>query len=244
MKVKKFDVTGVGSVAVDFIGSIEKWPEIGTKNPFLGFDIFDGGLTGTALTAVSRLGGKASFIGKLGSSEMAKRAFLALEKEGIDTSNVIKDENSEPIIAFVLSNMESDQRNIFFRKDNLNFPFQNEIPDPDWFKKTRLLFTDHVAGDAGLEAVSVARSNNLPIVVDIERIQDNTEDLLKFSNHVIVSQRFAEIYSGSAKPDDQFKSLKKHKSQSVIITKGEEGCICMNGKESVQIPGIWQCFNG
>ncbi len=28
----KFDVTGLGSLAVDFIGSIEHWPELGTKN--------------------------------------------------------------------------------------------------------------------------------------------------------------------------------------------------------------------
>ena len=233
-----FDVTGLGSLAVDLIGSIDAWPELGTKNPFSAFDIYDGGLTGTALTAVSRLGGKASYIGKLGKSDMAVRAYRSLEQEGIDLSNTIRDDITEPIISFVLSSRINDHRNIFFKKNNLNFPFQNEIPDKYWYKKTKLLFTDHVAGEAGLEAVKTANRNQLPVVVDIERIQENTEDLLKFSNHIIVSEEFARLFSGTEKSDNQFKALRKNNFQSIIITRGKNGCMVSHNNEILNIPGI------
>lgn len=238
MNINKFDVTGLGSLAVDYIGSIDKWPEQGTKNPFLDFNIYDGGLTGTALCAVARQGGRAAFIGKLGNSEMAERAAASLAKEGIDLGNLIRDEISEPIIAFVLSNREKDDRNIFFRKERLGFPFPDEIPDKTWFRKTKVFFTDHVAGQAGLEAARIARENQLEIVVDIERIQDNTEGLLDVANHIIVSEKFAELYSGSNRSSDQVRALRKNPWQKLVITRGKEGCSLFKGSESLKLKGI------
>lgn len=236
--VDKFDVTGLGSLAVDFIGNIEHWPEPGTKNSFSDFNIFDGGLTGTALTAVSRMGGKASFIGKLGNSEMAKRAAKALENEGIDLSNLIRDNITEPIIAFVLSGYLDGEKNIFFQKENLNFPFPEEIADKNWYKRTKLFFTDHVAGEAGVLAARIAKKNELEVVIDIERIQDESIELLDLANHIVVSEAFAKLYSGSDSHLDQLKSLRKNNHQDIVITLGEKGCIVNSAGEIKKVDGL------
>jgi sugar/nucleoside kinase (ribokinase family) len=68
------DVLGIGAVSVDFLGTTEGWPDPGGKQRLKSFSVEDGGLVGTALVAVARLGGRASFAGKLGYSEMAERA--------------------------------------------------------------------------------------------------------------------------------------------------------------------------
>jgi len=75
------DVLGLGSVTVDFVGTVKTWPGKGVKMMLEGFSVCDGGLVGTALAAAARLGGKAAFAGKLGQSEMARRALEALRKE-------------------------------------------------------------------------------------------------------------------------------------------------------------------
>jgi len=62
---EQYDVFGMGALAVDFIGSVDHWPEAGVKLDMSTFDIADGGLMGTALAAVARLGGKAGYVGKL-----------------------------------------------------------------------------------------------------------------------------------------------------------------------------------
>ena len=219
----KFDVTGLGSLAVDFIGSIKKWPAAGTKNGLKNFDIFDGGLTGTALTTVARLGGHVAYIGKKGNSEMAERSMKSLEKEGIDLSMLTSDPDSEPIIAVVFSSPDQGERNIFFQKENLRFPFPDEIPDKQWFKKTKVFFTDHVAGEAGVMAARIALDAGVEVVVDIERIQENTDALLEAASHIVVGERFAREYSGSHKYADQVKALRKKDFQKVIITYGEKG---------------------
>lgn len=218
---KTFDVTGLGSLAVDFIGGIDQWPLAGTKNGLQHFDVYDGGLTGTALTTVARLGGKAAYIGKAGNSDMSKRAINSLRAEGIDLSMVLEDPESEPIIAVILST--GHDRNVFFRKENLKFPHPHEILNPDWTKKTKVFFTDHVAGDAGVKAAQKAISDGVEVVVDIERIQDNVEELLNYASHIVVGESFAKLYSGSQEFNDQVKALRKKDYQVVVVTRGEQG---------------------
>ena len=87
MKYEQYDVLGLGSITVDFVGTVKSWPQEGDKRPLETFGIHDGGLVGTALVAFARLGGRAAFAGKLGFSDMAKRALCALEKESIDAGD-------------------------------------------------------------------------------------------------------------------------------------------------------------
>ena len=218
------DVLGLGSVTVDFIGTVEDWPGEGAKKPLKSFSIHDGGLIGTALTAVAKLGGKASFAGKLGSSDMARRAIEAFEKYGVDTSFVIPDENAEPIIAFVFTNSSSGQRNIFWTRNNVQYPFPSEFPDQKWYNKIGVLLIDFEAGQAGIEAARIAGENNIPVVVDIEQNEPHIPELLTVSSHVIVSDDFAADYTGKKTVQQMLAALKTSENQTIIITRGENGC--------------------
>ena len=95
------DVLGLGAVTVDFVGTVHAWPGKGVKTMLDSFAVCDGGLVGTALVASARLGGTVAFAGKLGQSEMARRALDSLRRESIDTSFVIETPDAEPIVAFI-----------------------------------------------------------------------------------------------------------------------------------------------
>jgi sugar/nucleoside kinase (ribokinase family) len=116
------DVLGLGSVTVDFVGTLKTWPGKGAKEMLDSLTICDGGLVGTALVAAARLGGKVAFAGKLGRSEMARRALEALRRESVDTSFVVETEDAEPIVAFILTNSNDGQRNIFWTRQNVVYP--------------------------------------------------------------------------------------------------------------------------
>ena len=139
---ERFDVVGLGTVAVDLVGTIENWPKSGQKTHLGSLSTYDGGLVGTALVAAARLGGSVAYLGKLGNSEFSQRAITDMQQEKVDTSLIIQQEDAEPIISFIASNSKTGERNIFWSDANTFYPLSEEIEHTKWFENTKVLFTD------------------------------------------------------------------------------------------------------
>lgn len=233
---KQIDVLGLGAVTVDFIGSIDTWPAKGTKRPLESLSVCDGGLVGTALVAVARLGGKAAYAAKLGRSELAKRIVETLHNDSVDTSFVLDIEGAEPIVAIILSSADDGQRNIFWTKGNVQYPMPAEFPDKKWFEKTSVLLIDHESGRAGVEAARIARKHNIPVVLDAERDEGPVREAIEISSHIIVSEDFAGSYTNKTKIGDMLTALRTDPEQTVIITRGEKGCAGLTGEGNFELP--------
>ncbi len=232
------DVLGLGAVTVDFVGTVAAWPDRGVKTMLDRLTICDGGLVGTALVAVSRLGGKAAFTGKLGRSEMARRAVEALRRESVDTSLVIETKDAEPIVALLLIDRTSGQRNIFWTRQNVQYPMPGEFPDRDWLKKTRVLLIDFESGQAGIEAARIARRHRVPVVIDVERDEPHVAEAMRVSSHVIVSEDFAGGYTGRRPVADMLTALRSDPEQVVIVTRGEKGCVGLSSAGDFALPAF------
>ena len=233
---KHIDVLGLGSVTVDFVGTMKTWPAKGVKTMLDDFSVCDGGLVGTALVAVARLGGKAAFAGKLGQSEMARRALEALRKESVDTSFVVHTKDAEPIIALILTSSIDGQRNIFWTRRNIHYPVPWEFPDKNWVKRTSVLLTDYESGLAGIEAAKIARQYNIPVVIDVERNEPHVGEAMRASSHIVVSEDFASSYTNKTGIADMLTALRTDSQQTVIITRGQKGCAGLTCKGVFELP--------
>jgi ribokinase len=219
-----FNVTGLGAISVDFMGLVDGWPESGAKKALSAISVQGGGLVATALVAVSRLGGRARFLGKLGRSQFAEQALLGLETEQVDTSLVVRDMSSEPIVAFVLSNTEDGQRNVFFSMHNTAYPSVSEMSDRSWLRETRVLLLDSVSGPSSVDFAALAKEAGVIVVLDLERVTPWTERLLETADHAVVPLEFAQDYTGKSENIEEMLSiLMRRQEQSIIITVGERG---------------------
>jgi sugar/nucleoside kinase (ribokinase family) len=232
------DVLGLGAVTVDFVGTVAAWPDRGVKTMLDHFAMCDGGLVGTALVAVSRLGGKAVFAGKLGRSEMARRAVDALRQESVDTSFVIETKDAEPIVALILIDRTGGQRNIFWTRQNVQYPRPGEFPDEDWLARTRVLLIDFESGQAGIEAARIARRHKIPVVIDVERDEPHVAEAMRVSSHIIVSEDFAGGYTGRGHVAEMLTALRSDPEQVVIITRGEKGCAGSSSAGDFALPAF------
>jgi sulfofructose kinase len=230
------DVLGLGAVTVDFVGTIDKWPAEGAKQPLESFSIHDGGLIGTALTAVARLGGKAAFAGKLGTSDMAKRAMSVFKKDGIDTSLVSTVPGAEPIVAFVFTNSGTGHRNIFWTRDGVQYPMPNELPDTRWYERTRVLLIDNECGQAGIATAKIAQMHKIPVVSDIEGTTPHTAEAMAISTHLVISEDFAQAYTAKVDTNDILHALRTFDDQTVIITRGADGCVGIGPEGHFTLP--------
>ena len=234
----QIDVLGLGSVTLDFVGTVDTWPDKGVKKLLQEFSIHDGGLVGTALAAAARLGGKVAYVGKLGYSEAAERAVKGLEKENIDTSLVIRTANADPIVAFVFTNTLDGQRNIFWTRQNVQYPMPGEIPDKKWFARTSVVLVDYESGSAGIETAKIAADHNIPVVVDVEKDEPHVPELFGVSSHIVISEEFAVGFTGKSDPEKIIESLKTSPKQTVILTRGDKGCIGLTAEGLFKLPAF------
>ena len=83
------DITILGIFVADISFSGNKIPITGETILGDSYNIGPGGKGCNQAIAISRLGGKVSFISKLGDDEYGKLAIKNLKKNDIDTSNII-----------------------------------------------------------------------------------------------------------------------------------------------------------
>ncbi len=235
---KKFDVTGMGCISIDLLGSVRNWPDKGTKTPMESFSIQGGGLVATALVTVAHLGGSARFSGFLGTSRLATSARENLQRSHVDTSLILHLDRAEPIIAMVITEAEQSERTIFFTKDNCFYPSPEDYRDMEWMKNTRVFLFDSVSEHAGAAMAQRARDYGVTTVIDAERINRASAAALIEADHIIVPEAFAREYTGEITTEKMILGLRKRKEQSVVITSGDKGCTALWENEIFHQPAF------
>ena len=74
MPAKRFDVLGLGAVAVDDLIYVEAYPPPDAKAQVIGRQRRCGGLTSIALVTAARLGARCAYAGALGNDELSEFA--------------------------------------------------------------------------------------------------------------------------------------------------------------------------
>ena len=91
-------ITVVGSANVDFVARCGKLPRPGETVTDAVLERYPGGKGANQAVAAARLGARTHFVGRLGRDELVLRS---LEREGVDTSGVVRDEG-EGGVALIL----------------------------------------------------------------------------------------------------------------------------------------------
>lgn len=106
---KRFDVTALGELLIDFTEN-----GISSQgNPIL--EVNPGGAPCNVLAMLQKLGKKTSFIGKVGNDQFGRMLKETIEQVGIDSGNLIMDEEVHTTLAFVHTMADGDRDFSFYR---------------------------------------------------------------------------------------------------------------------------------
>lgn len=122
--MKTYDVTALGELLIDFTenGISRQGNPVYEANP--------GGAPCNVLAMLAKLGHKTAFIGKVGKDVFGEQLKSAIEKVGIDTSYLLKDQEVHTTLALVHTLPDGDRDFSFYRNPGADMMLNaDEIPE-------------------------------------------------------------------------------------------------------------------
>ncbi len=132
MENKLYDVTALGELLIDFT-------ENGTSpqgNPLL--EANPGGAPCNVLAMLERLGKKTAFIGKVGKDMFGDQLRRAVEEVGINTQNLMTDEEVHTTLAFVHTYPDGDRDFSFYRNPGADMMLKKDEISKDLIENSRI----------------------------------------------------------------------------------------------------------
>lgn len=234
MNNRLYDVTALGELLIDFT-------ENGTSaqgNPIL--EANPGGAPCNVLAMLSRLGKKVAFIGKVGKDMFGEQLKNAIEEVGIDSRNLVIDEDVRTTLAFVHTYPDGDRDFSFYRNPGADMMLTKEEVQVDLIQNSKIFHfgtlssTHEGVKEATRYAIDVAKENgciisfdpNLrpPLWKDLEDARVEIEYGLTKCDILKISDNEVEFLFGTTDYDKGAALIrKKYNIPLVMITLGKEG---------------------
>lgn len=221
--MSEFDVVGIGYCAVDYLGIVPKYPALDDKVRLTEFTMQGGGLIATAMATVGRLGGRASYIGKVGGDDFGRFTIAELEKESLDTSRVVVDPNGVSQFAFIAVDQETGKRTIFWTPSGVMLE-PEEINREDVIAGTVLQVDAHYPR-AALQAVTWANEAGIPVVMDAGTFRDGSAEIAGKTDALIMSTPYARQYTGQDDTEKAAQMMFNERRLVSAVTLGDKGCV-------------------
>ena len=166
MSNRNYDVTALGELLIDFTenGTSAQGNPIMEANP--------GGAPCNVLAMLERLGKKTAFIGKVGKDMFGNQLKAAVEEVGIDTRNLVMDEEVHTTLAFVHTYPDGDRDFSFYRNPGADMMLRKEdlhedlIRDAKIFHYGTLSMTHDGVREATKKAIDIAKESGAILSFD------------------------------------------------------------------------------
>jgi sulfofructose kinase len=103
---------------------------------------------------------------------------------------------------------------------------------------TKFLHIDAREPEINILAARWAKRQNAEVCLDVGSLRDGVEEVFPYVDYLIVSRRFACGFVKSTDPLEACRKLMKRGFQTVVVTIGEDGCICGSSKGVFHSPGF------
>jgi len=234
---KPFDVVGIGLNSVDFLSVVPEFPTPNSKMEMLRFSKQGGGQVATAMVALSRWGVKTKYIGKVGEDELGQFSLHSIHQEGVDVSSVTIEPNATNQFAMIIVEGPSGERTIIWNRDERLMYREGELRKEE-VCSGKLLHLDGHDIHAAIQCARWAKEEGIPIVIDLDKVEPLTSELIKEIDFVITSSRFPMLYTGISDREKALLELQKYTPGFLCTTLGHEGAMAMVNGEFIYAEGF------
>ena len=236
-KYKPFEVVGMGLNSVDFLCVVPEFPTPNPKMRILQFSKQGGGQVATAMVALSRWGIKTKYMGKVGGDELGQFSLNSIQQEGVDVSSVTIEPNTPNQFAVIIVDSVSGERTILWDRDERLMYREGELRKKD-VCSGKLLHLDGHDIKAAIQCARWAKEEKIPTVIDLDKVEPLTSELIKEIDFVVTSGRFPALFTGISDRKKALTELQKHIPGFLCATLGHDGAVALVEGEFVYVKGF------
>ncbi|WP_294549782.1 carbohydrate kinase [uncultured Pseudoflavonifractor sp.] len=245
--MKRYDVAVLGEALIDFTdyGVSDGGGRLFEQNP--------GGAPANVACAVSRLGGRAAFLGKVGDDMHGRFLRDTLAGEGVDVSGMVLDPSVFTTLAFVALDDSGERSFSFARKPGADTCLRREEVSKNVLEHCGILhvgslsLTDEPARSATLWAVKQVRSRGGAVAYDpnyrasLWRNEENARlqmrSLTPLADYIKISDEETELLTSHNSPEEAAQTLLEQGACCVAVTLGAEGALIAARDGMKVVPG-------
>jgi ribokinase len=232
----------VGSSNTDMVVKSPKIPRPGETVLGGEFFSFAGGKGANQAVAAAKLGGKVTFLAKLGADELGKNAIKGFERVGIDTNSILIEPNSHSGVALIL--VDSFGENCISVASGANSLITpSDIVDAkSILQESRFVLTQlEIPMEAVEKLGELAEQLEVPMVLNPAPAQELSDLLFRRLYLITPNETEAEMLTGIKVENENSafsaaKFLIEKGVKNVIITMGAKGAFFLTAHESGLIP--------
>ncbi|KAA8527281.1 hypothetical protein F0562_034622 [Nyssa sinensis] len=206
-----------------------------------GFLKAPGGAPANVAIAVARLGGKASFVGKLGDDEFGQMLAGILRENGVSGDGILFDQGARTALAFVTLRADGEREFMFYRNPSADMLLTPDELNLELIRSAKAFHYGSISlivepcRSAHLKAMEVAKEAGallsydpnlrLPLWPSAEVAREQIMSIWDKAEVIKVSDVELEFLTGSDKIDDaDAMSLWHSGLKLLLVTLGEKGC--------------------
>jgi ribokinase len=228
MAKKIYKVAGLGQCSLDFLTSLEAYPQEDTKAEVDSITTEGGGPVATALVALARLGAKTYFSGIISDDRAGKEIRVGLKREGVDTSALKCRRGGESQRAFIIVAGRAAKRTILWQRPTVA-PLSAKEVTAAFIKGMDFLLLDGLMPEASIKAATIASATGVPVMLDAGSLRPGMEELIPLCDYVVASEGFARSY-GKTLPGT-LKRLVAAGTSVATVTLGAKGSVTLDGRK-------------
>ncbi len=237
MEEKKFDIIGIGHPCIDYLLHIDSLPGSNESRFVRDGSWQCGGKVTTGLVAAARCGLSCALIGAMGDDLFGRYCYRDFQLHGIDLSQAKLRSGQTTDIGVVLSEEETNGRNILYRRGSYERIRQDEI-DFSFLEQGRYLFIALV-DELHMAAAKYAKKHGVKVLIDADsRPMDYYEEILPYVDYFVASEFVYNMSFSDRDYERHMEDILEKGPSDVVFTFGSKGCRGLNKEGYFELPAF------
>ncbi|KAL8122507.1 fructokinase-2-like isoform X2 [Apium graveolens] len=243
-------IVSFGEMLIDFVPTVSGVSL--AKAP--GFLKAPGGAPANVAIAVSKLGGNAAFVGKLGDDEFGHMLAGILKKNGVIVDGILFDQGARTALAFVTLRADGEREFMFYRNPSADMLLTEHELNLKLIRSAKVFHYGSISlivepcRSAHMKAMEVAKEAGallsydpnlrLPLWPSADEAREKIMSIWDKADVIKVSDNELEFLTGKEVSDESALSLWHPKLKLLLVTLGEKGCSYYTKKFRGNVPGF------